>query len=312
SLSQAARQSISFQLSDAAAEWAGAALTEFFPDGLLLEPSVGGVTRLRGWLPAGKARLAPKALGRLAGLGACRVRLLRRPTIHAKPPALYGRFPTQRVGPFLILAASAPKASPGSGAAPAALGLGSAILERGRAGNPAPRIPIVLTQGQAFGSGRHESTRLMLESLTARPPRAREVLDVGAGSGILGFACLSLGASRVNAVELESAACVELRLNRGLNRVPAKCLPVLCGRFPLQGMRGRRYDLVLANLVTPILLDLMPHLVRALAPGGALLCGGIHTPREAQAVAFAARGRGLLLEDRRVLRRWHVLRFQHA
>jgi ribosomal protein L11 methyltransferase len=285
-LSSATRLRVTFHLSDAAAEWAGAALSDLFPDGLLLVPLPGGVTRLQGWLKAGRARLAPQERRRLALLGARK--------IAAKPQAAKalvaragGRFPALRLGRFVIVAAD---------------GVRTARLS-------ARTWPIVLVQGQAFGSGRHESTRLMIRSIVTRPPLGGEVLDVGSGSGILGFACLRLGAARVSAVEIESAACAELRRNRELNAVPAGRMPVLCGRFPLKRLKNRRFSLVLANIITPVLVDLMSELEARLAKGGELLCGGIHTDAEARAVVSAAKARGLAPAGRAQLRRWNILRF---
>jgi ribosomal protein L11 methyltransferase len=257
-----------------------------FPDGLLLASMPGGVTRLQGWLKAGAAPAARPTLKRLADFGARRVSVkLQEPRALAAPGE--GRFPALRLGRFIILPAGHEREA-----------------RRG-----ARAWPIILVQGQAFGSGRHESTRLMLENIEARPPKGAEVLDVGAGSGILGFACLALGAARVTAVELESAACAEMRRNRALNAVEAARLPVLCGRFPLKRLARRTYPLVLANLVTPVLLTLMPRLATAGSRGGALLCGGIHTDAEARAVVSAARRCGLSLKRRTRLRQWNVLRF---
>jgi len=270
---------------DAAAEWAGAALPDLFPDGLLLIPKSGGVTCLQGWLPIGKARMEAVARQRLASLGATRVSAaLQRPR---PPKALHGRFPVLRLGRFVILPASlakAPRLSP---------------KER----------PIRLIQGQAFGTGLHESTRLMLGQLERIVAPGAAVLDVGAGSGILGFGALHLGASQATCVELESAACAELRENRALNSVQPRRMPVICGRYPLARLRGKRYPLVLGNLVTPLLLALMPALARQVAPGGSLLCSGIHTKPEAAAVTAAAKARGLKPAGHASLNDWHVLRF---
>jgi ribosomal protein L11 methyltransferase len=174
---------------------------------------------------------------------------------------------------------------------------------------PKQSLPIVLIQGQAFGSGQHESTRLMLQIIASRPPLGQDVLDVGAGSGILGFACLHLGARRAVSVEVESAACDELRRNRTLNGVAPGRLPVLCGRYPLKRLQGRRFPWVLGNLVTPVLVALMPRLGAQVAPQGTLLCSGIHTDPEAEAVVAAARKAGLALKERAQLRQWNVLRF---
>jgi ribosomal protein L11 methylase PrmA len=278
------RQRYSFLLPDAAAEWAGAALSDVFPDGLLLHPLPGGVTRLQGWTRAGKTPAPAKLRARLVELGARRV------AVHlegASTPryALHGRFPVQRLGRFVVV--------------PAAL-------------TQTPRLRrdealIRLVQGQAFGTGLHESTRLMLRGLERLQPEGLELLDVGAGSGILGFAALALGARRVVSVEVEKAACSELRENRALNRVPSRRLPVLHGRFPLARLRGRRWPLVLGNLVTPLLESLMPSLSAALERGGRLLAGGIHTSVEGRRVLAAARAQGLVLEWSRSLRGWKLL-----
>jgi ribosomal protein L11 methylase PrmA len=287
-LSAAARLRLTFILPDAAAEWAGAALPDLFPDGLLLIPKSGGVTCLQGWLPVGKARMENVARQRLAALGATKVTAaLQTPRL---PKALHGRFPVLRLGRFVIL--------------PASLGKRPRLAAR--------EWPIRLIQGQAFGTGLHESTRLMLAQLEKILVPGQEVLDVGAGSGILGFGCLHLGAARVTCVELESAACAELRENRVLNSVPGGRMPVICGRYPLVRLRGIRFPLVLGNLVTPLLLALMPDLARQTARGGGLLCSGIHTKAEATAVSKAALACGLKPAVHASLNDWHVLRFVRA
>ena len=283
-MSSAARLRITFHLSNAASEWAGSALTDLFPDGLLLATLPGGVTRLQGWLKGSGARASRAALKRLALLGASRVSLRVQRSAALAAPA-HGRFPALRLGRFLVSSA------------------GSKARPSGRA------WPIILVQGQAFGSGRHESTRLMLQGIEALKPEGLTVLDVGAGSGILGFACLALKAARVVCVEAEFAACGELRRNRVLNAVAARRMPVICGSFPLKRLKGGRYPLVLANLVTPVLLKLMPELAARTALGGALLCGGIHTDAETRAVVASARACGLSLKQRSRLRQWNVLRF---
>jgi ribosomal protein L11 methylase PrmA len=283
-LTARAQRRFSFLLPDAAAEWAGAALSDVFPDGLLLHPLHGGVTRLEGWQRA--KRPSPEKLAeRLKRLGASRVRAY----AAALPRAfkLNGRFPVQRLGSFVVLGAD------------------QAAKRRPKAGERR----IVLVQGQAFGTGLHESTRLMLRRLERIRPEGLQVLDIGAGSGILGFACLHLGAARVSCVELERAACAELRENRALNAVAPSAMPVLAGAYPLRRLQGRRFPLLLANLVTPLLLALMPKLARQTAPGGALLCSGIHSAAEARQVTAAARREGLRLKSGSRLRRWHGLHF---
>lgn len=269
---------------DAVAEWAGTALAGDFPDGLLLHPCPGGVTRLRGWNASVSLRVDQAIQARLRSVGAKRISSCLEKPVRL---ALNGRFPVLRLGRFCIV----PKAQ------------AAALKPR------SAEQRIVLVQGQAFGTGLHESTRLMIGALRALKPQGFQVLDVGAGSGILGFAALHLGAARVRCVEIEGAACAELRENRDLNQVRPSRLPVIHGAYPLARLRRQRYDLVLGNLVTPLLLKLMPRLAAQLKSRAVLLCSGIHTTPEAQAVTRAARQAGLRVGPRRSLRRWHVLQF---
>lgn len=260
-------------------------MSDLFPDGLLLQPQPGGVTRLRGWRAAQSAADRSRVLKRLQALGSTRISAVdERPR---KALALHGRFPIVRLGEFCLI----PKAQ--------------AAEHKARRGE----LPIILVQGQAFGTGRHESTRLMLQSLGRERLRGAQVLDVGAGSGVLGFAALHLGAAAVTNVEQEGPACAELRENRALNRVRPAAMPVIHASYPIARLKGKRYAVVLGNLVTPVLTALMPHLARHVAPGGTLLCSGIHTPPEAFAVTAAAKAAGLRPAGRRSLRRWYVLRF---
>ncbi len=280
---------LSFQLAEVQADWAGSALSHLFPDGVVQTSIRPGWSRISAWLPAHSKRSLTQVKKELSAIGARRIQAAwQRPRVWAGPKAK--PFPLVKLGRFL--------------AVPAA-----------RQGVKLPKaaVPIVLIQAQAFGTGLHESTRLMLqglEALAGKPSLAgAQVLDVGAGSGILGFAALHLGAAAVTCVEVESAACAELRETRALNKVRAKQMPVLCGRYPLARLRARRYPLILGNLVTPVLELLMPSLKRQLAPGGRLFCSGIHTPAEAARVSRAAKAQGLRRLASRSLRGWYRLEF---
>jgi len=281
---------LSFLLPEAQAEWAGSAFSHLFPDGVVVQASPRpDWSRISAWLPAHSKRSLTQIKSELNAAGARQVQgVWQRPRVWAGPKAK--PFPLVKLGRFV--------------AVPAA-----------RRGVKLPKaaVPIHLIQAQAFGTGLHESTRLMLQGLEALADKGSlqsvRVLDVGAGSGILGFAALHLGAASVTCVEIESAACAELRENRDLNSVPAKKMPVLCGRYPLSRLKPLRFPLILGNLVTPVLELLMPSLKRQLAPGGRLFCSGIHTPAEAARVSKAAKAQGLRRIASKSLRGWYRLEF---
>lgn len=284
-----------FRLPAALADSAGQALADLLPDGLLTSPlgsqrrSWGpsqaqsqAWLRVEGWLRRQRDLAALKARVALLGGGGFSAALEAPRDWLTESKA---SFPVQKLGRFHVVPAWRKPALP-KGA-----------------------LAIRLLQGQAFGTGLHASTRLMLSALSRdKGLKGQRLLEIGAGSGILCFAALHLGAAACDAVELEAGACRELEANRAENGVPAKALRVLQGAFPRVAGLGRgRYPRVLANLTTPVLLAVMPALARRLAPGGRLLMSGIHTEPEARAVARAARKQGLRPLEERRRGRWFQL-----
>jgi ribosomal protein L11 methyltransferase len=168
------------------------------------------------------------------------------------------------------------------------------------------RLQIVIRPGQAFGTGHHASTYSVLnlvEQLFESEHFAR-VLDVGTGSGILAIAMRKLGAAHVTAIDLDSIALDNARENMELNRVAGA---IRCSVAPLNLIRGR-FDLITANILSSILIEMAPLLKARLRPGGYLILAGI-LAREAKKVAAA-----YVPELRRVRTRadgaWRALLFQ--
>ena len=146
------------------------------------------------------------------------------------------------------------------------------------------RIPIVIRPGQAFGTGHHASTFGVLRVIerlfdTGRFMRA---LDVGTGSGILAIAMRKLGAAHVTAIDLDAIALDNARENADLNGVAGA---IRLSAAPLGSIRGR-FDLITANILSSVLIEMAQRLKTRLRPGGYLVLGGI-LAREAEQVAAA-------------------------
>src|SRR5438093_1262165 len=136
------------------------------------------------------------------------------------------------------------------------------------------RVVITIEPGRAFGTGQHPSTLgclERLESLLARtvPPR---LIDLGTGSGVLAIAAARLGVVRVLAVDDDPDAVASAMANAARNRV---CDRVRCILGDAGALEESGAPLVVANLLTAAHLRLAPRYARYLAPGGALLLGGI-------------------------------------
>jgi ribosomal protein L11 methyltransferase len=131
---------------------------------------------------------------------------------------------------------------------------------------------LVVDPGRAFGTGTHESTRLCLaalESLALRGPLGA-VVDVGTGTGLLAVAAARLGASVIAAVDLDPEATASARAHARLNDAPVLVVQGDGGACFAQGA----FDVVLANLTTPLLLERCSELSTLARPGGALVLAG--------------------------------------
>jgi ribosomal protein L11 methyltransferase len=135
------------------------------------------------------------------------------------------------------------------------------------------RLPNVLELDPAggFGTGRHPSTRLLLDELVARVGGGERVLDVGCGSGVLALAALRLGASGAVALDIDPQALVAARHNAALNGLEGQLEATNAATTQLVGV----FDAILANIGWSALVDLAPELRRRLSPGGWLAVSGI-------------------------------------
>ena len=131
---------------------------------------------------------------------------------------------------------------------------------------------LIINPKMAFGTGHHETTKLLLMFLEEFDPRGKTVLDIGAGSGILSIYAVMLGASGALGVDVESAAVENARENAELNGVSQQT-DFLVGE--LNRVPARRYPLILANINRRVLEDLAAPLKEYIEPQGTLLLSGL-------------------------------------
>ena len=141
-----------------------------------------------------------------------------------------------------------------------------------------------------------------------RPGNGWSALDVGAGSGVLAIAAAKSGADAL-AIEIEPRAAAIAAINARQNKV-ANRVEVIAGdgaRF----IAGRQFDLVFANILMRPLIRLAPKLVRATAPGGALILSGL-LRSQAPLVREAYANRGMILERQIPKEAWMTLVWRKA
>ena len=170
----------------------------------------------------------------------------------------------------------------------------------------AQEIEIVLDPRQAFGTGHHATTRMLLEWLEDLVHGGESVLDVGAGSGILAMAALRLGAASALGVECDPVA-VDCARDYATENGFGNNLAFRCGTLVDIDRHGElRPDLVLANLDRHTLVLLCDELAQYVNHGARLLLSGI-LPEQEQEIVEAFSKVGALLRQRREQEGWVAL-----
>lgn len=156
---------------------------------------------------------------------------------------------------------------------------------------PAPPVAageevLWLDPGRTFGSGSHPTTRLVLAVLDGLVRSGQRVLDVGCGSGVLAVAAARRG-GQVEAIDIDPDSPAVTAANAARNGVADR---VRASGRPLAEVvaGGHTFDVVAANLLAPVIAELAPDLVAAVAPGGVLIASGLLADRwEASAALLA-------------------------
>ena len=159
------------------------------------------------------------------------------------------------------------------------------------------RRTIIVDPAMAFGTGEHASTRGVMRLMQGVVRPGDVVADLGAGSAVLSIAAVKLGATRVAAIEIDHDAIGNAEANVVMNEVDhrveviegdaATLLPLLA---PVR--------VVLANIISSVLIPLLPTIRASLAPGGqAILAGILSEEREVMVAAIDADGWVIERED---------------
>jgi len=137
--------------------------------------------------------------------------------------------------------------------------------------------------GMAFGTGTHETTRLVIELLEKYTTPGCRMLDVGTGSGILAICASKLGAGECFAYDIDPMAVRVANENikdSGLSNIRCEVSDLL-----KQADRSRPYDLICANLVADIIIRMVPDLAPFMADHTVLLASGIISARADDVIA---------------------------
>ena len=154
-------------------------------------------------------------------------------------------------------------------------------------------IIIRMDPGMAFGTGTHETTRLVMRIMQDELHGGERVLDVGTGSGILSICASKLGALTCNAYDIDPVAVKVAKENAkdgGCDNITVGVSDLLAG----VDLSGGKYDFCVANIVADIIIRMMPDIPDYLNEGAPLILSGIIAPR-ADEVREAVKANGFTI-----------------
>ncbi len=134
------------------------------------------------------------------------------------------------------------------------------------------RIIIEIDPKMSFGTGYHESTRLILTLMEEQVRAGDTVLDIGTGTGILAIAAVKLGARHATGIDIDEWSITNAKENVVKNGVEDRVR--ILSDHP-STLRSGSYSLIAANIMASTIIELLPEMCRLLAPSGRLFLSGL-------------------------------------
>ena len=173
---------------------------------------------------------------------------------------------------------------------------------------PRPDLPweVIIHPKMAFGTGHHQTTALMLEYIAEIQPKGLQVLDMGAGTGILSILSAKMGAKHIWALDYDPICYESIQENTELNQVRG----VEAKLGSSADIPQEAFDLILANINRNILLEQIPAYRKVLKPGGLLLLSGFYEGEDLDIIKTEAAVHGLHYINHKTQDNWVAAKFK--
>lgn len=168
------------------------------------------------------------------------------------------------------------------------------------------QIIIGIDPKMSFGTGEHQTTKLVLQFLEKYTEQGARVLDVGCGTGVLAIGAVLLGAQKAIGIDNDEWCLLNGNENVALNSLEEKVEIRLC---ETKDVAEKDFDLILANINKHILIEIRDDLYGKMKTGGTLILSGLLTSDEEDIVSSYS-GKGLKLIEKKNQDEWIALVFR--
>ncbi len=168
-------------------------------------------------------------------------------------------------------------------------------------------IVIEIDPKTAFGTGSHETTKLCIESIKKELKQGMSILDIGCGSGILSLVSLKLGACKAVGTDIDENALKITWENMERNGITEKEFISYAGNLiddkNLQRKVGTGFDLVVANILAPVIIELSEEIANHMKPKGIFISSGILNTKKEE-VQHALERNGFEILEKKEMGEW--------
>lgn len=163
------------------------------------------------------------------------------------------------------------------------------------------KYEIVIDPKMSFGTGHHATTSMMLQNQLEIDHQNKSVLDAGTGTGILAIMAQKLGASHIEANDIDDWCIGNSKENFALNQ--AEGIQIHLGAIAQLNFGNTQFDIILANINKNVLLDEIPVYVSLLKSGGTLVLSGFYES-DLTDIKAKAEQNGLTLQNYKTKNNW--------
>ena len=168
------------------------------------------------------------------------------------------------------------------------------------------KIKILIEPKMAFGTGTHETTKLMLQEISKHDFSGKKVFEAGSGSGILSIAAVKLGAESVTAVDIDEESYDNCKENAHLNHADMKIHTKFTTASDYEA--ENLYDVVLANINRSVLEELIQGFKKITKPKGMIILSGILIEENARMYSRIKEADGLITDGYYEMNEWCLIR----
>jgi ribosomal protein L11 methyltransferase len=169
---------------------------------------------------------------------------------------------------------------------------------------PNTKFDIIIEPKMSFGTGHHETTHMMIQHLLKTDFNNKSVLDMGCGTGVLAILAEKKGAKPIDAIDYDNWCYLNSLENVERNH----CSHITVIEGDASALKGKRYDVIIANINRNILLNDMHAYVSSLNKNGILFLSGFYSD-DIPAIQSECEKHKLKFEEKLERNNWVALKF---